>query len=127
MKVLHINDQAGVSCILAKYQRINGIESKVLSSNISDKFGILKFYKDYVNVVNSTKFVDYCISEAKNADIIHIHSNEALVFKIREIFGIQKIILHYHGTDIRGFKTNNNSKISTLQNIKNKKKLFTHK
>ena len=56
MKVLHINDQAGVSCILAKYQRMNAIESKVLSSNIIDKFGILKFYKDYVDIVDPANF-----------------------------------------------------------------------
>lgn len=67
MKVLHINDIAGVSCVLAKYQQRNGIESKVLSFNTIDKFGILKFYKDYVNLVDPIDFVDYCISEAKTA------------------------------------------------------------
>ena len=45
MNILHINDQAGVACILSKYQRINGQQSKVLSYNKIDKFGILKFYK----------------------------------------------------------------------------------
>ena len=49
MKILHIHDQAGVACILAKYQRRNGLESKVLSLNKIDKYGILKFYKDYVD------------------------------------------------------------------------------
>jgi hypothetical protein len=93
-----------------------------------DKFGILKFYKDYVDVVKPADFVDYCISEAKNADIVHIHSNEALVFTIRKTFGnSKKIILHYHGTDIRGFKKKNSSKISILQKFTNKKKLFVHK
>ena len=67
MKVLHINDIAGVSCVLAKYQQRNGIESKVLSFNTIDKFGILKFNKDYVNLVDPIDFVDYCISEAKTA------------------------------------------------------------
>jgi glycosyltransferase involved in cell wall biosynthesis len=128
LKVLHINDQAGVSCILAKYQRRNGIESKVLSSYKSDKFGILKFYKDYVHVVEQVEFIDYCISESRNADIIHIHSNQALVFRIRKIFGnSKKIILHYHGTDIRGLQNRNNPEISNLQKIKNKKKLFIQK
>jgi hypothetical protein len=47
MKVLHINDQAGVACVLAKYQRFIGAESKVLSYNKIDKFGILKFYNIY--------------------------------------------------------------------------------
>ena len=52
MKILHINDKAGVACILAKYQRLSGIESKVLSSNKIDKYGILKFYEDYVDLVD---------------------------------------------------------------------------
>jgi glycosyltransferase involved in cell wall biosynthesis len=128
MKILHLNDQAGVSCVLAKYQRIKGIESKVLSSNIIDKFGILKFYKDYVGVVEPTVFVDYCIAEAKNADIIHIHSDESLVFKIRQIFGnSKKIILHYHGTDIRGFRNKANSNTPFFQSIHNTKKLYVRK
>jgi hypothetical protein len=64
MKILHINDQAGVACILAKYQRDNGTESKVLSSNSIlitykfDKSGILKYYKDYVDIVDGINFVD---------------------------------------------------------------------
>jgi hypothetical protein len=127
MRVLHINDQAGVACVLAKYQLRNGIESKVLSNNTIDKFGILKFYKDYVNVVKPIDFVDHCIVEAKDVDIIHIHSNEILVFKIRKAFGnSKKIILHYHGTDIRGLDKKNSEK-PILQNMKNKNKLFLRK
>ena len=59
--------------------------------------------------------LDYCLSEAKNADIIHIHSDEELVFKIRKAFGnSKKIILHYHGTDIRGLKNKNNPESSAI-------------
>ena len=90
MKILHIHDQAGVACILAKYQRYNGIESKVLSSYKFDKFGIFKFYKDYVNIVEPKHFIDYCISEVKEADIVHIHSMEELVVRIRKTFGNSK-------------------------------------
>jgi hypothetical protein len=116
MKILHINDIAGVACILAKYQRFNGIESNVVSANKIDKFGILKFYKDYVNVVEPLNFAKYCISEAKDADVIHIHSMEDLVIKMRKTFGnSKKIILHYHGTDIRGLKNKNNPALSTMK------------
>ena len=80
MNILHINDQAGVACILAKYQRINGQQSKVLSYNKIDKFGILKFYKDYVDIVDRDNFVKYCISEAKDAEVIHIHSKDCLLY-----------------------------------------------
>src|SRR5215210_9528380 len=124
MNILHINDIAGVACILAKYQRLNGIESKVLSSNKNDKFGILKFYKDYVKVVEPLNFTEYCISEAREADIIHIHSMEELVIKMRKTFGnSKKIILHYHGTDLRGLKPN----FWPLQNMKTRTKLFAAK
>ena len=86
----------------------------------------MKFNKDYVNLVDPINFVDYCISEAKNADIIHIHSSEALVFRIRKAWGkSKKIILHYHGTDIRGFKTKKNSEISVIKNLNNKK-IYLH-
>ena len=116
MKILHINDIAGVACILAKYQRYNDMESKVLSPNKIDKFGILKFYKDYVNVVEPLNFAEYCISEAKEADVIHIHSMEDLVIKMRKTFGnSKKIILHYHGTDLRGLKNKNNPALSTMK------------
>ena len=128
MRVLHINDQAGVACILAKYQMRKGIESKVLSNNTVDKFGILKFYKDYVNIVEPVNFVEYCITEARDADIIHIHGRDKLVIKMRNKFGnSKKIILHYHGTDIRGLKNKNDSNISLLHNMKNKKNFFVNK
>jgi hypothetical protein len=127
MKILHINDQAGVACILAKYQRMKGQESKVLSYNKIDKFGILKYYKDYVDIVERDNFIKYCISEAKNANVIHIHSKEELVIKMRKTFGnSKKIILHYHGTDIRNPATSTISN-STLQNIKSKSKSFVAK
>ena len=125
---MHIHDQAGVACILAKYQRMNDIKSKVLSSNKIDKYGILKFYKDYVDLVDRANFVEYCISEAKSADIIHIHSVEELVIKIRKALGnSKKIILHYHGTDIRGLKNKNNQNLFTIQNTKNRAKSFAAK
>jgi hypothetical protein len=125
MKILHINDQAGVACILAKYQRFNGRESKVLSYNNIDKFGILKYYKDYVNIVERDNFVKYCISVAKDVDVIHIHSKEELVIKMRKRFGnSKKIILHYHGTDIRNRVTPTDS---SMKNLKNKSRLFVAK
>ena len=128
LKVLHIHDQAGVACILAKYQRMNNIESKVLSSNTIDKYGILKFYKDYVDIIDRPNFIEYCLAQAKSADIIHIHSVEQLVIKIRKVFGnSKKIILHYHGTDLRGLKNKNNPNSSTIQNTKTRTKSFAAK
>jgi hypothetical protein len=128
LKVLHIYDQAGVACILAKYQRMNNIRSKVVSFDTIDKYGIFKFYKDYVDLVDRSNFAEYCLSEAKSADIIHIHSSEQLVIKIRKAYGnSKKIILHYHGTDIRGLKNKKNPISPTIQNTTTRTKSFAAK
>lgn len=116
MKILHINDQAGVACILAKYQRFSGIDSKVILPYRIDKFGIFKFYKEYLDIIEPARFVDYCIFEAKDADIIHIHTIEDLVVKMRKTYGYsKKIILHYHGTDLRGLKNKNNPHLTSMK------------
>ena len=128
LNVLHIHDQAGVACVLAKYQRMNNIKSKVLSYNTIDKYGILKFYKDYVDLVDRSNFVEYGLSEAKHADIIHIHSAEQLVIKIRKAYGnSKKIVLHYHGTDIRGLKNKNSPNSFNIQNTTTRTKSFAAK
>ena len=107
---------------------MNDIKSKVLSYNTTDKYGILKFYKDYVDLVDRANFAEYCLSEAKNADVIHIHSAEQLVIKIRKAYGnSKKIVLHYHGTDIRGLKNKNKPNSSTIQNTTTRTKSFAAK
>ncbi|HEX6294465.1 MAG TPA: hypothetical protein VFZ46_04870 [Nitrososphaeraceae archaeon] len=103
MNILHIHDQAGVACILAKFQEIQGSKSKVISLVNSDKYSIKEYYKDKVNLVEKKNFYRYCINEAHTYDIIHVHSVEAMVLKLRKKYGNKKkIILHYHGTDLRG-------------------------
>jgi glycosyltransferase involved in cell wall biosynthesis len=107
MRILHIEDAAAVACILAKYQNLTeGCESKVLKLDKYDKFGFYKFYKDYVKITTSEElFFNSILEEAKKADIIHVHSKVELVPYLRNKFGkSKKIILHYHGTDIRGLK-----------------------
>lgn len=107
MRILHIEDAAAVACILAKYQNLTlGCESKVVKHDKYDKFGFYKFYKDYVIVTTSEElFFNAILEEAKKADIIHIHSKVELVPYLRKKYGkTKKIVLHYHGTDIRGLK-----------------------
>jgi glycosyltransferase involved in cell wall biosynthesis len=105
LRILHIEDAAAVSCILAKYQQqIQGHNSKVIKFDRYDKFGFYEFYKGYVNNASTEEqFLKYILDEAKHADIIHIHTRADMVLKLRNKFGkSKKIILHYHGTDIRG-------------------------
>ncbi len=83
-----------------------------------DKYGIGRFYNEYVIEATLEDFAEKSIRESRSADILHIHSRSDLVFKFREEFGDSKrIILHYHGTDIRGIKRQklpHRSKLSDL-------------
>jgi hypothetical protein len=114
--VLHIWDQAGVAFILAKFQQINGNESKVIRVKNADKYGINEFYKEYGLFVAPGELVNRSIEEARRANVIHIHSLPEMVINIRNTYKESKvIILHYHGTDIRG--SEDNSRIFNLRNI----------
>jgi glycosyltransferase involved in cell wall biosynthesis len=101
LKILHINDQAGVACILAKFQEKQGVKSKVIA--IPDKYGIKEYYKNNVILVEKENFYNTSLNESASYDIIHLHSVDALVYKLRRRYGNKKkIILHYHGTELRG-------------------------
>ena len=115
--MLHIWDSAGVAFILAKFQQMNGNESKVIRVKNADKYGIDEFYKEYGLFVTTEELVYKSIEEARRADVIHIHSLPEMVINIRNTYGESKvIILHYHGTDIRGF-SGDNSRVFSLRNI----------
>jgi glycosyltransferase involved in cell wall biosynthesis len=118
MRILHVWDQAGVAFVLAKYQRLHGHDSRAIMVREYDKYGIGRFYNEYVIQATLEDFVEKSIRESRSADILHINSRSDLVFKFREEFGDSKrIILHYHGTDIRGIKRQklpHRSKLSDL-------------
>jgi hypothetical protein len=101
LKILHINDQAGVACILAEFQEKQGVKSKVIT--IADKYGIKQYYKNNVILVEKENFYTASLNDSVSYDIIHLHSVDALVYKLRRRYGNKKkIISHYHGTDLRG-------------------------
>jgi glycosyltransferase involved in cell wall biosynthesis len=104
VRILHIGDAAGVSCILAKYQCILGYPSNVIQLVRYDKFGIYRFYKDYVLTVKSEEdFLKESLRLAKEADILHIHGRVDLLLELHEKFRrSKKLILHYHGSELRG-------------------------
>ena len=104
MRILHILDAAGVACIYSKFQQIKGNESKVIwNKDVGDKYGIYDYYKDYIINVSHAEFTERCVREGKNVDVIHVHGFIDILFKLHKKFHkSKKIILHYHGTDIRG-------------------------
>ena len=56
-----------------------------------------------LDLVEKENFYTASLNESVFYDIIHLHSVDALVYKLRRRYGNKKkIILHYHGTDLRG-------------------------
>jgi hypothetical protein len=106
MRIVHVFDTAGVGCILSKYQTLAGHEASVIwKDDVIDKYGIYNFYKKFMKLYPNDDFTGKLINECKDADIVHVHSNIYALIKLRKSLGPEKkIILHYHGTDIRGLK-----------------------
>jgi hypothetical protein len=106
MRILHLLDAAGVACIYSKYQRLEGYDASVIwNKDVADKYGIYEFYKDHIVNVPYEKFTQTCLKEGETADVIHVHGYIDILFELRKKFGRQKkVILNYHGTDIRGLK-----------------------
>ena len=134
MRILHIWDQAGVACILAKYQSRQGHLASVLRINGQDKYGINRFYEEFVIYSSQEDFIQRSLKEAEAAQLIHIHSRLDVLFPLREKFGrSKKIILHYHGTDIRGLVSSKKnspkprSQINRISNIIPQSKSFLRK
>jgi hypothetical protein len=129
MRILHILDAAGVACIYSKYQQMQGHDAKVIwNKDVADKYGIYDFYKDYLINVTYGKFTETCIQEGETADVIHVHGYIDILFALREKFHRQKkIILHYHGTDIRGLKKQELPHRSLLSDTMIKLKMFYRK
>ena len=129
MRILHILDAAGVACIYSKYQQMQGHDAKVIwNKDVADKYGIYDFYKDYLIDVTYGKFTETCIQEGETADVIHVHGYIDILFALRKKFHRQKkIILHYHGTDIRGLKKQELPHRSLLSDTMIKLKMFYRK
>jgi hypothetical protein len=89
--------------VLAKYQRRLGHTVKILKHADSDPLGFFQFYNEPLLSVDTKEFLKFSINEGKNYDVIHVHSIFQIVPELRQEYGYnKKIILHYHGSDIRG-------------------------
>jgi len=101
-KILHVWDQAGVSCVLAKYQRRLGHDVKVIKRAGFDKFKIYSFYGETeFKTLLGFQFLKIAEKESKNFDIIHVHDLFNLVPRLKKKYSNKKIILHYHGSILR--------------------------
>jgi hypothetical protein len=101
LKVLHIYNTGGVASTLAKFMdKEFGTKSNVVSPRIADPY-YLTVYGEIWNVsLNLFKFA--IVFKARNYDIIHCHSTSGVALFLKRLFPRKTVILHYHGSDIRG-------------------------
>jgi hypothetical protein len=100
--ILHVWDQAGVGCILAKYQKQLGHETQVIKRVGFDRFGILSYYKQKeIKVFLGNQFLRAAEKFAKDYEIIHIHDLFQMIPRIKKKYNNKKIVLHYHGSKLR--------------------------
>ncbi|HLG37393.1 MAG TPA: hypothetical protein VI338_04605 [Nitrososphaera sp.] len=101
MRILHIWDQAGVACVLAKHQRKLGHKVRIMKRAGYDPYGILDFYGEPQLEVDGKTFIKKAIGQARDYDIVHVHSLYKIIPEIRSKYAEKKLVLHYHGSEAR--------------------------
>ncbi len=100
MRVLHIWNTAGVASIMARYQkRLLGWNTWVVMRKVFDRFG-LTTYGEVIDA-GAKMFTARALWMARKFDIIHVHTFDKIVPLLKMLYPRKKVILHYHGTDIR--------------------------
>lgn len=99
--ILHIWNTAGVASILAKWtNKLYGAHTHVYSMEKHNKFGHLTYGE--LCSENDARFRYHAIQKALNFDVVHIHAYDGLALKMSKVLPQKPIVLHYHGSDIRG-------------------------
>lgn len=101
-KVIHIWNTAGIGGLLARYlDRHYDYESVAIARASHDPFG-LATEKTLVWDNRAIIWLIRCVLKARNFDIIHLHSGIQWLPYYRMFYPGKKIVLHLHGTKIRG-------------------------
>ena len=101
MKVLHIWNPASIASTIAKYQaKLLGWNTWVIARRAIDKY-CLTVYGELLDC-GSREFATIALLKARKYDIIHVHMLDKLIPILKIVYPWKKIILHYHGSDIRG-------------------------
>jgi hypothetical protein len=101
MDILHIWDQAGVACILGKHYRRMGHRVRILKRSGYDPFGIFRFYSEPLLDIDGKAFLKYAMKEAKDYDVVHVHTLYKIIPDLRKKYRDKKLVLHYHGSEAR--------------------------
>ncbi len=101
MNILHIWDQAGVACILAKHHRRMGHRVRILKRAGYDPFGISQFYGEPLLDMDGKAFLKYAMKEVAGYDVVHVHTVYKIIPGLRKKYRDKKLVLHYHGSEAR--------------------------
>ncbi|HKX98040.1 MAG TPA: hypothetical protein VJL78_09450 [Candidatus Nitrosocosmicus sp.] len=84
-----------------------GHDVKVMRRFNYDPYGIYEFYNELVCFIPEEEFLDTCLREANMSDIVHIHSRiDAFFYLHKKMRQKPRIVMHFHGTDVRGITPN---------------------
>ena len=101
MRVLHVWNTAGVGSVIAKYMdRLFGTESLVVHRRVFDPYGFTAYGELWD--CGAKMFALKCLWLARKFDVVHVHSFDKLVPFLKFFYPWKPVVLHYHGSDIRG-------------------------
>jgi len=108
LKILHIENTAGVPHVISVGMRELGYEAKVLETWIS-KFSFPHDYENYyfvskIHYIQNLWKILRTINIASNFDIIHFHAGinwKRLDFLLIKIMQHKPVVVHYHGFETR--------------------------
>ena len=101
MKVLHVWNTAGVGSIIAKYMdKLFGTESLVVHRRAFDPYGVTTYGELWD--CGAKRFALKCLWLARKFDVVHVHGFDKLVPFLKFLYPRKPVVLHYHGSDIRG-------------------------
>ena len=102
LRVLHVWDQ-GIDALLAAHMdRICGTRSSAIHNAEFDPYGMTpqEWKRDYSGKLGSIRFKAEVAAAAIRSDVVHVHSLDTFV---PMLYGLGcRVVLHYHGSDIRG-------------------------
>lgn len=101
MRILHVWNTAGVASVIAKFMdRLFGTKSLVVHRRAFDPFGVTTYGELWY--CGAKIFALKCLMLARKFDIIHVHSFDKLIPYLKLLYPNKPIVLHYHGSDVRG-------------------------
>lgn len=106
MKILHIDNHAGVAHQLAEFQKKAGHEATVMETwwNPTNQPHDVDFYYGQKGFFNDLRTMEKVIQFSEGYDIVHVHGG--INWKRFDVLGIKllkrrPVVVHYHGSETR--------------------------